>query len=60
MVDLAMMHSLLSAVRPDARLILVGDPGQLASIDVGAVLEDVVAVAGPSTARRERQRPRPE
>ncbi len=48
MVDLAMMHSLLSAVRPDARLILVGDPGQLASIDVGAVLEDVVAVAGPA------------
>ncbi|HPJ18966.1 MAG TPA: AAA family ATPase, partial [Actinomycetota bacterium] len=42
MVSLPMMARLLEAVRPDARLILVGDPDQLASIDAGAVLGDLV------------------
>jgi exodeoxyribonuclease V alpha subunit len=32
----------VEAIRPDARLILVGDPGQLASIEAGAVLGDIV------------------
>ena len=32
------MARLLEAVRPDARLILVGDPDQLASVEAGAVL----------------------
>ena len=44
MVSLSLMARLLEAVRPDARLVLVGDPGQLASIEAGAVLGDVVAV----------------
>jgi len=35
MVDLAMMRQLLEALRPDALLILLGDPGQLASVDAG-------------------------
>ncbi|MGI8536235.1 MAG: exodeoxyribonuclease V subunit alpha [Mycobacteriales bacterium] len=43
MVSLTMMARLLEAVRPDARLILVGDPDQLTSIDAGAVLADLVA-----------------
>lgn len=43
MVSLTMMGRLLPAVRPDARLILVGDPDQLASVDAGAVLADLVA-----------------
>lgn len=43
MVDLAMMRQLLEALRPDAVLILLGDPGQLASIDAGSVLADIVA-----------------
>lgn len=43
MVDLAMMRQLLEAVRPDAVLILLGDPGQLASVDAGSVLADIVA-----------------
>jgi exodeoxyribonuclease V alpha subunit len=30
-------------VRPDARLLLVGDPDQLTSVDAGAVLADLVA-----------------
>lgn len=43
MVSLTMMARLLDAVRPDARLILVGDPDQLASVEAGAVLADLVA-----------------
>jgi exodeoxyribonuclease V alpha subunit len=37
-----MMARLLDAVRPSARLILVGDADQLASVEAGAVLADVV------------------
>ncbi len=48
MVSLPLMARLLEAVRPDARLVLVGDPDQLASIDAGAVLGDLVAAAGQS------------
>ena len=43
MVSLTMMSRLLEAVRPDARLVLVGDPDQLASVEAGAVLGDLVA-----------------
>ncbi|MGN0064830.1 MAG: exodeoxyribonuclease V subunit alpha [Nocardioides sp.] len=42
MVSLTMMARLLEAVRPDARLVLVGDPDQLASVEAGAVLSDLV------------------
>ena len=42
MVSLTMMARLLEAVRPDSRLILVGDPDQLASVEAGAVLADLV------------------
>jgi exodeoxyribonuclease V alpha subunit len=42
MVSLTMMARLLEAVRPDARLVLVGDPDQLSSVDAGAVLSDLV------------------
>ncbi|CPR11846.1 exodeoxyribonuclease V, alpha subunit [Mycobacterium bohemicum DSM 44277] len=42
MVSLTMMARLLEAVRPEARLILVGDPDQLASVEAGAVLADLV------------------
>jgi exodeoxyribonuclease V alpha subunit len=47
MMSLTLTSRLLEAVRPDARLVLVGDPGQLASVEAGAVLGDVVAAAGP-------------
>ncbi|ANY04993.1 exodeoxyribonuclease V subunit alpha [Pseudonocardia sp. HH130630-07] len=43
MVSLTMMARLLEAVRPDARLVLVGDPEQLASVEAGAVLGDLAA-----------------
>jgi exodeoxyribonuclease V alpha subunit len=42
MVSLTMMARLLEAVRPGARLVLAGDPDQLASIEAGAVLADLV------------------
>jgi exodeoxyribonuclease V alpha subunit len=45
MVSLSQMARLLEAVRPQARLILVGDPGQLTSIEAGAVLGDIVGPA---------------
>ena len=45
MVDLAMMRQLLEAMRPGAMLILLGDPDQLASVDAGSVLADIVASA---------------
>ncbi|HEV7862035.1 MAG TPA: AAA family ATPase, partial [Acidimicrobiia bacterium] len=45
MVSLSQMAKLSEAVRPDARLVLVGDPQQLASVEAGAVLGDIVGPA---------------
>ncbi len=45
MVSLSIMARLVEAVRADARLILVGDPGQLRSIEAGVVLADIVGPA---------------
>jgi exodeoxyribonuclease V alpha subunit len=45
MVSLSLMAKLVEAVRSDARLVLVGDPEQLASIEAGAVLGDIVGPA---------------
>jgi exodeoxyribonuclease V alpha subunit len=42
MVPLTMMARLLEAVRPTARLVLVGDPDQLTPVEAGAVLSDLV------------------
>jgi exodeoxyribonuclease V alpha subunit len=42
MVSLTMMARLLEAVRPGTRLVLVGDADQLASVEAGAVLADLV------------------
>jgi len=41
MVDLALMSKLVQAVAPDARLLLVGDKDQLASVEAGSVLGDI-------------------
>ena len=54
MVSLSLMARLVEAVRPDARLILVGDPGQLASIEAGAVLGDIVRPGEPGIVVLER------
>jgi exodeoxyribonuclease V alpha subunit len=41
MVDLALMTKLLQAVPADARLLIVGDKDQLASVEAGSVLGDI-------------------
>ena len=46
MMSLPLMARLLDAVRPDARLVLIGDQEQLASVEAGAVLGDIVGPAG--------------
>jgi exodeoxyribonuclease V alpha subunit len=46
MVSLSLMARLIEALRANARLILIGDPGQLASIEAGAVLGDIVGPGG--------------
>ena len=57
MVSLSLMARLVEAVRTDARLILVGDPEQLASVEAGAVLGDIVgpAALGPAMPPAARQ-----
>ena len=45
MISLTHMARLLEALRPTTRLVLVGDPDQLVSVDAGAVLGDLVAGA---------------
>ncbi|MCL2470296.1 MAG: exodeoxyribonuclease V subunit alpha [Propionibacteriaceae bacterium] len=42
MLSLHLMATLLDAIGESTRLILVGDPDQLASVDAGAVLADIV------------------
>lgn len=42
MVDIHLMHSLLKAVNPGTRLILVGDVNQLPSVGPGNVLRDMI------------------
>ena len=42
MVDLALMHALLSSVVPGTRVIFVGDRNQLPSVGPGKVLQDLI------------------
>jgi exodeoxyribonuclease V alpha subunit len=46
MVDLALMDRLLRALKPEARLVLLGDADQLPSIEAGAVFRDLCAALG--------------
>ncbi len=48
MVDLTQMRRLLEAVQPDARLVLLGDRDQLASVEAGCVLADIVGAGSPA------------
>jgi exodeoxyribonuclease V alpha subunit len=58
MVSLSLMTRLVEAIRPDARLVLVGDPGQLTSIEAGAVLGDIVGPAADGLLMRPEARAR--
>lgn len=42
MVDISLMCALLRAMRPDCRLILVGDADQLPSVGPGNVFSDII------------------
>ena len=42
MVDTSLMNSLLKAILPGTRLILVGDVNQLPSVGAGSVLKDII------------------
>lgn len=42
MVDLPLMSALLAALRPDCRLVMVGDPDQLPSVGPGNVFGDLI------------------
>ncbi len=42
MVDLSLMNKLVDALRPGCRLILLGDKNQLASVESGTVLADMM------------------
>ncbi len=43
MIDVMLMNALLAAIRPGARLILIGDSNQLPSVGAGNVLHDIIA-----------------
>jgi len=55
MVSLTLMARLLEAVRPSARLVLVGDPDQLSSVEAGAVLADIARAPGTPDANLRRR-----
>ena len=42
MVDVPLMRALLSALRMDCRLVLVGDPDQLPSVGPGNLFSDLI------------------
>ena len=46
MIDLALMTRLFRALAPHTRVILVGDPKQLPSVEAGNVLGDIIAALG--------------
>ncbi len=51
MVDLLLFQSLLRALKPDCRLILVGDPDQLPSVGAGNVFSDLLRSGSIRTVR---------
>lgn len=57
MIDLAMMHAVLEALPPAARLVLLGDRDQLASVEAGSVFGDLCASDGCSAALAARLAP---
>lgn len=59
MVDTSIFHSLVMAIRPGSRLILVGDTNQLPSVGPGKILQDLIDSGVPcaSLERIKRQDP---
>lgn len=46
MIDVALMAKLLSALKPQCRVVLLGDMNQLSSVEAGSVLGDICAAYG--------------
>ena len=46
MVDVGMMATLLTAIRPGARLVLMGDADQLPPVEAGSLFADMVSCGG--------------
>ncbi|MDO4815325.1 MAG: ATP-dependent RecD-like DNA helicase [Bacillota bacterium] len=42
MVDISLMHAMLTALKPECRLVLVGDADQLPSVGPGNVFSDII------------------
>ncbi|MGY0560484.1 exodeoxyribonuclease V subunit alpha [Luteimonas sp. A277] len=61
MIDLPLMAKLVEAVPDGARLVLLGDPDQLPSVEAGDVLTGILAAAGAAVvgAARGREAPAP-
>lgn len=57
MIDLGMMQSVLSALPSTARLVLLGDRNQLASVEAGSVFGDLCATEGMSDALKKMLKP---
>jgi len=53
MIDLFLMERLAGAVRPEARLVLLGDADQLPSVEAGAVFRDLLPSGNESDPRRQ-------
>ena len=51
MVDITLMQALLSALREDCRLVLVGDPDQLPSVGPGNLFSDLIRSGAVPTVR---------
>jgi exodeoxyribonuclease V alpha subunit len=54
MIDLELMQRLLSSLRDDSKLVLLGDADQLPSVDAGAVFRDLCARERPGSVRLSR------
>lgn len=57
MIDLALMHAVLDALPTEARLVLLGDRNQLASVEAGSVFGDLCAAQGCSQALHDALQP---
>jgi exodeoxyribonuclease V alpha subunit len=51
MVDVALMSRLARALRPDTRLVLLGDKDQLSSVEAGSVFADIASQQAPNIVR---------
>lgn len=51
MVDVALMSRLARALRPETRLILLGDKDQLSSVEAGSVFADIASRQAPNVVR---------